>query len=61
MGTHMHSSGLRQWPCSASQPGKHRAVTKGIRSLVHHKDKAYNGKVMMVTKVHKAIDNFSAI
>lgn len=26
--THMHSSGLRQWPCSASQPGRHRAATK---------------------------------
>lgn len=26
--THMHSSGLAQWPCSASQPGRQRAVNK---------------------------------
>lgn len=38
--THMHSSGLRQWPWSASQPRRHRAVTKRKLSLAHHKDKA---------------------
>lgn len=37
--THMHSSGLRQWPCSASQPGRHLAVTKRIHSLAHHETK----------------------
>lgn len=38
--THMHSSGLRQWPCSASQPGRHRAATKEIGSLAPRRDKA---------------------
>lgn len=41
VGTHMHSSGLRQWPCSASQPGRHRAETKRIHSLARLEDKEH--------------------